>query len=119
MDKNLDPAGPRAGDVILCGGVIAALGVFLHLFIACVMAAVHYPGCRRWPVLYQRPVFFGAIYGVLLYLAMTYVVLPLSQASPLPFIPSWFVASVLSHVVFVGIPIALVARWSATRSASS
>lgn len=95
-----------------------ALGAFLHLFIACVMAAVYYVGCRRWPALYQRPVFYGAVYGVILYLAMTYVVLPLSQASPLPFIPSWFVASVASHIVFVGIPIALVARWSASRGSS-
>lgn len=96
-----------------------ALGAFLHLFIACVMAAVYYLGCLRWPVLFRKPVFCGAVYGVILYFAMSYVVLPLSQASPLPFIPSWFLASVASHVVFVGIPIALVARWSATRSASS
>jgi uncharacterized membrane protein YagU involved in acid resistance len=156
-------ARPRAGDVIFCGGITAALldialamsfwwfysaasplvilqsiaagligkdsfagglgtvalGAFLHVFIACVMAAVYFLGCLRWPALYQRPVFFGTIYGVILYLAMTYVVLPLSQASPLPFIPSWFVASVASHIVFVGIPIALVARWSASRNASS
>jgi hypothetical protein len=92
-----------------------ALGAFLHLFIACVMAAVYYLGCRRWPALYQRPVFYGTVYGVILYLAMSYVVLPLSQASPLPFIPSWFVASVASHILFVGIPVALVARWSAAR----
>jgi hypothetical protein len=96
-----------------------ALGALLHVFIACVMAAVYYLGCRRWPALYQRPVFFGTVYGVLLYLAMTYVVLPLSQASPLPFIPSWFVASVASHILFVGIPIALVARWSAARGAAA
>ena len=92
-----------------------SLGAFLHVFIACVMAAVFYLGCLRWPVLYRRPIFCGTVYGVVLYLAMSYVVLPLSQASPLPFIPSWFAASVLSHVLFVGIPIALVARWSASR----
>ena len=108
------------GKESFAGGMgTVALGAFLHVFIACVMAAVYYLGCRRWPVLYQRPVFFGTIYGVILYLAMTYVVLPLSQASPLPFIPSWFVASVASHILFVGIPIALVARWSAARNASS
>jgi len=92
-----------------------ALGAFLHLFIACVMAAVYYLGCRRWPVLFRRPVYCGAIYGVILYLAMSYVVLPLSKAAPLPFIPSWFLASIASHVLLVGIPIALVARWSASR----
>lgn len=112
-------AGLLGKDSFAGGLGTAALGGFLHLFIACVMAAVYYLGCLRWPVLYRRPVFFGAVYGVVLYLAMSYVVLPLSKASPLPFIPSWFLASVLSHVVLVGIPIALVARWSAARSASS
>ena len=163
MGTNLASARPRACEVILVGGVIAALldialamtfwwlyngasrlvilqsiaagllgkdsfdggmgtvalGAFLHVFIACAMAAVYNLGCRRWPALYQRPVFFGAIYGVLLYLAMTYIVLPLSQAMPLPFIPSWFIASVASHILFVGIPIALVARWSAARGAAT
>ncbi|MGB5132913.1 MAG: hypothetical protein WBO00_09880 [Steroidobacteraceae bacterium] len=108
------------GKESFAGGMgTAALGAFLHVFIACVMAAVYYLGCLRWPVLYKKPVFCGAVYGVILYLAMSYIVLPLSKASPMPFIPSWFLASVLSHVVFVGIPIALVARWSAARSASS
>ncbi len=112
-------AGLLGKDSFAGGLGTVALGAFLHVFIACVMAAVYFVGCLRWSVLYQRPIFFGAVYGVGLYLAMSYVVLPLSNASPLPFIPSWFLASVLSHVVLVGIPIALVARWSAARSASS
>ena len=107
------------GKASFAGGLgTATLGAFLHLFIACGMAAVYFLGCLRWPVLFRRPVFCGAVYGVVLYLAMTYVVLPLSQAMPLPFIPSWFLASVASHIVLVGIPIALVARWSATRGSS-
>ncbi len=112
-------AGLLGKDSFAGGMGTAALGAFLHIFIACVMAAVFYLACRRWSILFRRPVFYGAVYGVLLYLAMSYVVLPLSKASPLPFIPSWFIASVLSHVMLVGIPIALVARWSAARSASS
>lgn len=107
------------GKESFAGGMgTAALGAFLHLVIACVMAAVYYLGCLRWPVLFRRPIFCGAVYGVLLYLAMSYVVLPLSKAAPLPFIPSWFLASVASHVVLVGIPIALVARWSAARNSA-
>jgi len=106
------------GKAAFAGGMgTVALGACLHIFIACVMAAVYYLGCRRWPALYQRPAFFGTVYGVLLYLAMTYVVLPLSRAAPLPFIPSWFVASIASHILFVGIPIALLAGWSAARNA--
>ena len=112
-------AGLLGKDSFAGGMGTVALGAFLHFFIACVMATVYYLGCRRWPVLFRRPVFYGTVYGALLFLAMTYVVLPLSKASPLPFIPSWFLASVLSHVVLVGIPIALLARWSAARSASS
>lgn len=112
-------AGLLGKDSFAGGMETATLGALLHLFIACVMAAVYYLGCLRWPVLFQRPVSCGAIFGVLLYLAMSYVVLPLSQALPLPFIPSWFLASIASHVLLVGIPIALVARWSAAHRSSS
>ena len=102
------------------GGMSTALlGAFLHFFISCGIAAVFWFACQRMPILFQRPVTYGAIYGVIVYLVMNYVVLPLSQATPVPFIPSWFLASVLGHIVLVGIPVALIAHRSATRSKPS
>ena len=97
------------------GTATAALGLFLHFFIACGMAAVYWLASRQWPVLLQRPVAAGTAYGIATYLAMNWVVVPLSRATPPPFILPWFIDSVLAHVVLVGLLLAFVARWSANR----
>ena len=62
------------------------------------MAAVYWLACRQWPVLLRRPVAAGVAYGIGTYLAMNYVVVPLSRATPPPFILPWFIDSVLAHV---------------------
>jgi uncharacterized membrane protein YagU involved in acid resistance len=97
------------------GAATAALGLFLHFFIACGMAAVYWLACRQWPVLVQRPVAAGTAYGIATYLAMNWVVVPLSRAMPPPFILPWFIDSVLAHVILVGLLFGFVARWSASR----
>ena len=44
-----------------------------------------------------------------------HVAVPLSRATPPPFILPWFIDSVLAHVILVGLPLAFLARWSANR----
>ena len=110
-------AGLVGPDAFAGGTDTAVLGAFLHFFISCGIAAVFWFACQRLPILFRRPVTYGAIYGVIVYLVMTYVVVPLSQATPVPFIPTWFLASVIGHVVLVGLPVALIARWSAANAA--
>ena len=53
----------------------------------------------------------GALFGVLVYLFMNFVVIPLS-AFPfkLSYPPLWLLEGFVSHAVFVGIPIALSVR---------
>jgi uncharacterized membrane protein YagU involved in acid resistance len=97
------------------GAPTAALGLFLHFLIACGMAATYWLACRRWSVLLQKPLAAGTVFGIAAYIAMTWVVVPLSRASPPPFILPWFVDSVLAHVILVGLLLAFVARWSANR----
>lgn len=108
-------AGLLGKDSFAGGAGTAALGLFLHFFIACGMAAVYWLACLRWPVLLRKPVVSGTAYGIAAYLAMTYVVVPLSRATSPPFILTWFIDSVLAHVVLVGLLLAFVARWSANR----
>ena len=122
------PAGPRAVDVIVYGGIAAgllgkdafaggtataALGLFLHFLIACGMGAVYWLACLRWPSLVARPLAAGVSYGVLTWLAMNYVIVPLSRAMPAPFIPAWFIDGLLAHILLVGLLLAFVARRSA------
>jgi len=92
------------------GLATAALGLFLHFFIATTAAAVYVGASRRLPLLARRPVPCGLGFGTAVYFFMKYLVLPLSAVSRLtPFEP----AAMLGHALLVGLPIALFAcRWS-------
>lgn len=88
----------------------AALGLGLHYLIAISMSVVYYLVARRLPLLWQRPLLSGGAYGLLLYVIMNYVVLPLSAAGPGSQDPLWIGLSVAVHVFLIGIPVALFAR---------
>jgi hypothetical protein len=92
------------------GAPTAALGLGLHYFIATSMSVAYYLVSRRFALLWQRPVLCGVGYGVLLYLIMNYVVVPLSAARPGSRDPLWITLSVLVHAFLIGLPIALFAR---------
>ena len=92
------------------GAATAALGLGLHYFIALSMSVTYYVVAGRWPLLRRRPVLCGAGYGLLLYLIMNRIVVPLSAAGGGSKDPLWISLSVLVHVVLIGIPIAIFAR---------
>jgi hypothetical protein len=95
------------------GAATAALGLGLHYFIAITMAAVYYLAARRWPLLWQRPLLCGTVYGLLLYGVMNYIVVPLSAApgsSGGSKDPLWITLTVAVHALLVGIPCATFAR---------
>jgi hypothetical protein len=96
------------------GAATAALGLALHFFIATSMSVAYYLAAGRWTVLRDRPVACGAVYGLLLYGFMNFVVVPLSAAGGGAKNPLWIGLTVLVHVVFIGIPIALCARRART-----
>jgi hypothetical protein len=99
------------GEASFAGGAAtAALGLVLHYFIATSMSVVYYLVSRTWPALRQRPWLYGAAYGMLLYVVMNYVVVPLSAARPSPTIPLWVVCSIGVHILLIGTPIALFTR---------
>ena len=88
------------------GFATAALGLFLHFFIATTAAAVYVGASRKLPLLVRQPVPCGLGFGAAVYFFMKYVVLPLSAVSRLtPFEP----AAMVGHAFLVGLPIALVA----------
>lgn len=100
------------------GGVpTALLGLALHFAIMFVIAALFVAASRRLAPLRKHAVAAGATYGLAVYIAMNYVVLPLS-AFPQRGTPATLVIALglLVHVVLVGIPIALCARHKAPSS---
>lgn len=89
------------------GTATAALGMFLHVVIAFVVAAVYYAVSRWWSVLVRAPIPCGLAYGTAVYLVMNEVVLPLSRVAVRT--PPWYVVvSMLAiHMLFVGLPVAV------------
>lgn len=98
------------------GGATAALGLALHYAIMLAMAATYFIGARRLPVLWQRPLPCGALYGLVLYVVMNRIVVPLSAAGPGPDATTWILSGIGAHVLLVGVPIAWMARAWRTRT---
>ena len=92
------------------GWATAVLGLVSHYVIAAAMAVAYYLVARRWAALWQRPIPYGAAYGLLLYGIMSYVVVPLSAANPGSNDPLWVGLSIAVHMLLIGLPIALFAR---------
>ncbi len=94
------------------GGVkTAALGLFLHYFIATTMSFVYYFAARKWAPLHKYPLRCGAVYGLCLYVVMTYVVVPLSAAGGGGSQDKiWIALSILVHMFLIGVPIAFFTR---------
>lgn len=89
------------------GARAAALGLACHFVIAFSAAAVYYAASRLLPVLARRPIAFGALYGMVVYAVMAFVVVPLSKAAPRSTAWSMVVTMIVVHIVCVGVPIAL------------
>lgn len=76
----------------------AVVGALSHYLIACASVLACWQAARRLPALVRHPWARGAAYGLALYAAMNFVVLPLSAAG-----------SIAMHVV-IGLPCAGFAR---------
>jgi hypothetical protein len=90
------------------GFATAALGLGLHFFIAIIAAAIFYAVSRKLPWLVRRPYVAGVLYGVTVYVVMYWIVLPLSRFHRGLFSVAHTIVAVLTHIVCVGLPIALV-----------
>jgi hypothetical protein len=86
------------------------LGLLLHFFIATTWAAIYIFASRRLP-LSRRPILWGSLYGIVVYLVMNYAVVPLSKIGPRPTPPLIpLINGVAALILCIGIPTALIAR---------
>lgn len=93
------------------GARTAALGLILHFLIATIAAAVYYLASRPLRLLVNQAIICGPLYGVGVYLVMSFVVLPLSAIGSRPALPLPVLAgALLIHMFGIGLPIALVVR---------
>jgi hypothetical protein len=100
--------GSRAFEMGFVGSLVGLASHYAILFVA---AAIYFAASTRLAVLRTRPAVCGAAFGVLVYLFMNFVVLPLS-AFPFHPAPSWqrLLEGFFFHAVLVGMPIAFCLR---------
>jgi hypothetical protein len=111
-------AGLIGPDAANAGGTrTAVLGAFLHVVVAFLWTIGFYvavrvsPALRRWVSTTGGAVAVGLLYGVVVYLGMNYVVVPLSAAGRgLPHVNVKFFINLVQHMLMVGLPVVLIIR---------
>lgn len=90
------------------GAATASLGLCLHFLIAFTWATIFYLAARQAPFLIRRPLLFGPLFGIGVYVVMYWVVMPLSRVHRGQFSIFNTVIALVTHIICVGTPIALV-----------
>jgi hypothetical protein len=98
---------PVATDMGMAGAV---LGLLVHFALMGIMAAVLMVYLTSRPENLERPILVGFVYGLITYVAMNLIVVPLRFDTPLPPKPLSIATQLFAHIALVGIPMALVAR---------
>ncbi len=99
------------GEQAFSGGPKAAvLGAALHFAISIAAAAIYLWAALRHRALTRHWLVGGVLFGVLAYLVMNLVVVPLSNAASPDFSLGMIVKELLAHTVLFGVPIAGIVR---------
>lgn len=107
------------GPAAMQGGLgVAGVGLLCHFFLTTAMAAVYGVAAHQRRGLANRPWLWGSLYGALTWVAMVFIVVPLSGVPGWKFPVGWnIVGGLLAHIFYVGVPIAhIVGRSQAPRS---
>lgn len=92
------------------GWISGGLGLLLHFTIAFTAAAVFAAASQQLPFLARSYWVSGPLYGIIVYLVMSLIVVPLSARPKMPKPPSVAVTQVIIHILFVGLPISIAAN---------
>jgi hypothetical protein len=87
----------------------AALGLLTHFTLMAIMATIFMFVVRQRPDFLRSPIVTGVVYGLITYVAMNLVVIPLRFHPPFPPKLLSIATQLFAHIVLVGIPMALIA----------
>lgn len=92
------------------------VGIILHFVVATCIATVYYLATLALPILIRHSVISGLIYGMVAYFGMKFIILPISAIGQRGPIPRWpiLITELIGHALLVGLPVALLARRSAS-----
>lgn len=104
-------ASAALGPASFNGGMrTAALGLAFHFLIALTAATVYFLASRAIPLMIDRALLAGVLYGAMVHGFMSQVVLPLSAIGRRPFNPPSFLTQLAVHMIVVGPTIALLIK---------
>jgi len=92
------------------GASTIALGLFFHFCVAFGVAIGFYVLARIFPAIISYPFIVGPIYGIAVYFIMSYGIVPLTLVKQGAF--NWYglISGLIIHMLFVGLPPALITR---------
>lgn len=101
------------GPAAMQGGIgMAWLGLLIHFALTTIMAAVFMYAAMKKNVLTAHAWLTGGIYGVITWIVMVYIAVPLSAVGGWKLPTGWNIASgLLAHIFYVGVPIAHITRF--------
>jgi len=92
------------------GAAGSVLGLIVHFALMAIMATVFMIAVSQRPSLVANPWMAALIYGLITYVIMNWLVVPIRFDAPLPPKPLSIATQLFAHVVLVGVPFALIAR---------
>ena len=100
-------------DAVVQGGdAMAIIGVGLHFLITIGAAAIYYLVAKRWGWLVRHAFLSGLVFGTAFFLAMNYVILPLTVIGHPLYVGGQTIAIALpSHIIMIGLPISMIIGW--------
>lgn len=92
------------------GAAGSALGLLTHFTLMAIMVAIFVAAVRGRPTLLDRPAISGIAYGLITYVTMNLIIVPLRFPAAFPPQPLGIATQLFAHIVLVGLPTAFIAR---------
>ena len=92
------------------GAIGSLLGLAVHFTLMTVIVAVFLLAARARPTLLDRPLLSGLVYGLITYVIMNLIVVPLRFPAAWPPSALSIGTQLFAHIVLVGWPTAFIAR---------
>jgi hypothetical protein len=98
---------PQAADAGAAGSL---LGLAVHFALMAIMVAVFVLSARAYPALLDNPLLWGLIFGLVTYVVMNLIVVPLRFPAAWPPKGISIATQLFAHIVLVGWPLAFISR---------
>jgi len=92
------------------GGTGSVLGLAVHYGLMAIMVVVFVIAARNMPALLTQPLLWGLVYGLVTYVIMNLIVVPLRFPAAWPPKTLAIATQLFAHIVLVGWPLAYISR---------